>query len=151
MTMNRELSIELLRSMSVELPPKTKLSDIELDKRLSKTLDGCQYLTRVIPTLPLTPASYEQWHLDKSNQPIFHAIRRQTMGEQSFIHDRLKEGNHDPSPLYSDPFMDLRQTLMTVGKNWDEERTRMMIADEEQTSCIFIRVRDAELDTVGLI
>jgi hypothetical protein len=139
--MNRDLTLELLRCMGVELPPKTKLPDDELDKRLSKTLDGCQYLTRVVPVLPLNPASYKSWHLDKSNKPVFDAVRRQNIGESSFVYDKLKEGNLNPFPLYVDPFMDLRQSIMTMGKNWDDEHASMMLADKEQTSCIFIRVR----------
>ncbi|KAJ7915051.1 hypothetical protein B0H13DRAFT_1711711 [Mycena leptocephala] len=138
--MNRDLTLELLRCMGVELPPKTKLPDDELDKRLSKTLDGCQYLTRVVPVLPLNPASYKSWHLDKSNKPVFDAVRRQNIGESSFVYDKLKEGNLNPFPLYVDPFMDLRQSIMTMGKNWDDEHASMMLADKEQTSCIFIRI-----------
>lgn len=127
--------------MGVELPPKTKLPDSELDKCLSKTLDACQYLARVVPVLPLDPSSHNAWSLDKAKKLVFEAVKRNNMGECSFIYDRRMEGNHDPFPLYANPFMDLRQSLMTMGKFWDEERTKMMIGDAEQTCCIFIRVR----------
>ncbi|KAJ6531444.1 hypothetical protein DFH09DRAFT_1326597 [Mycena vulgaris] len=141
-TIDRELTIELLRCMSVDLPPKTKLPDAELDKRLSKTLDGCQYLTRVVPTLPLDPASYKSWRLEHTNKPVFSAVRRHNVGESSFLYNKLKEGVDNPYPLYVDPFMDLRQSIMTMGKNWDDETKTMMIQDKEQTSCILIRILD---------
>ncbi|KAJ7474902.1 hypothetical protein FB451DRAFT_1465131 [Mycena latifolia] len=139
---DRELTIELLRCMSVELPPKTKLPDAELDKRLSKTLDGCQDLTRVLPSITLNPAAYKSWRLDKTNRPVFDAVRRTNIGESSFVYDKQKEGNYNPYPLYVDPFMDLWQSIMSIGKKWDEERTTVFLADKEQTSCIFIRVVD---------
>lgn len=131
--------------MGVELPPKTKLSDDELDKRLSKTLDGCQYLARVVPNPPLNPVSYKPWCLNKSNKRILHAIRRHNFGESSVVYDNLMKGNSHPYTLYSDPLMDLRQSLMTMGNYWDEKRTCMMLADEEKTSCIFMRASQADV------
>ncbi|KAJ7708151.1 hypothetical protein B0H17DRAFT_1124928 [Mycena rosella] len=104
---NRELTVELLRSMSVELPPKTKLPDAELDKRLSKTLDGCQYLA---------PAQHRGIELYLRHATTY--------------------------PLYVDPFMYLRQSIMTIGKNWDEGLTTMTLADKEQTGCIFMRITE---------
>jgi hypothetical protein len=89
-TINRELTIELLRCISVELPPKSKLPDTELEKRLSKTLDGCQYLARVVPTIPLNPSSYKPWN-EKTNQSVFDAVDRQNLGRRaSYSTDRRR-------------------------------------------------------------
>ncbi|KAJ6608522.1 hypothetical protein B0H10DRAFT_1815742 [Mycena sp. CBHHK59/15] len=126
--------------MGVELPPKTKLPDNELEKRLSKTLDGCQYLTRVVPSLLLNPSAYKPWHMDPTNKPVFTAVRRHNIAEANFIYDNRMRGNDDPFPLYASPFMDLRQSIMTIGKNWDEGASTMMLQDKEQKACICIRV-----------
>ncbi|KAJ7150502.1 hypothetical protein C8R43DRAFT_1005979 [Mycena crocata] len=135
---NRELAIELLRSMGVELPPKTKLPDMELDARLSKTLDGCQYLARVVPSLTFNPAAFKAW--SHTNKPVFDTIRRHNFGEASYIYDQKVTGNHNPYQLYTNPFMDMRQSLMTMGKHWDENKPKTMLADDGKTSCVFMRI-----------
>ncbi|KAF7329240.1 MYND-type domain-containing protein [Mycena kentingensis (nom. inval.)] len=58
---SREHILELLSAMGVDLPPKTKLPDAELDKRLAKALDSAQYISRVVPTTPFDPATLPTW------------------------------------------------------------------------------------------
>ncbi|KAJ7150498.1 hypothetical protein C8R43DRAFT_1191758 [Mycena crocata] len=36
--------------------------------------------------------------------------------------------------------MDVRQSLMTLGKHWDDDRLKTMFADDGYTACIFLRV-----------
>ncbi|KAJ7280188.1 hypothetical protein C8J57DRAFT_120655 [Mycena rebaudengoi] len=134
----REEILSLLRSMGVDLPRKTKLPDAELDKRLSKALDSAQYLTRVVQTPRLDPTSYPAW--PKSNKPILEAIRRHNVGEATFIHNSRLRGNNDPYPLFSNAFMDLRQTLMSIGNACDNGMRPVVIQDEGDTSGICMRV-----------
>ncbi|KAJ7186897.1 hypothetical protein C8R46DRAFT_1058361 [Mycena filopes] len=136
----REEILGLLSSIGVDLPPKTKLPDVELDKRLSKTLDGAQYLSRVVPTLPLDPTVYPSWFNNKSNKPIAEAIRRHNMGEATLIDASRRKGMDNPFPLYGNAFMDLRQTLMTIGNACDQGMVPLVLQDKGETSGICMRV-----------
>jgi hypothetical protein len=125
--------------MGVDLPRKTKLPDSELAKRLSKALDSAQYLTRVVQTPRLDPKSYSAW--SKSNKPLIEAVRRHNMGEAAFIEKSKVIGNGNPFPLFSNAFMDLRQTLMSIGKACDRAVIPpIIIQDEGEVSGICMRV-----------
>ncbi|KAF7305392.1 hypothetical protein HMN09_00791500 [Mycena chlorophos] len=90
----REEILELLRSMGIDLPRKTKLSDTELDKRLSKAVRA-QYLTRVLPAPPLDPSVYLSWFADASKPKLLKGVRRHNMGEATFF----AEGKGNPYAL----------------------------------------------------
>ncbi|KAJ6524444.1 hypothetical protein DFH09DRAFT_1372184 [Mycena vulgaris] len=134
--------LSLLSSMGVDLPRKTKLPDAELDKRLSKALDSAQYLTRVIPTPLLDPTSYPSWFRDKSNKPVLEAIRRHNVGEASMIHDSQMKGIANPIPLYTNAFMDVRQTLMSIANACDSGMHPIVLQDPGESSGICMRVLD---------
>ncbi|KAJ7485144.1 hypothetical protein B0H11DRAFT_1152028 [Mycena galericulata] len=140
----REQILGLLSSMGVDLPRRTKLSDAELDKRLSRALDSTQYLTRVIPKPPLDPATYPSWFRDKSNKPVMEAIRRHNVGEAQMIHDSRMNGVDNPIPLYTNAFMDLRQTLMTIGNACDRGMPPIVLQDTGEASGICMRVLDVK-------
>ncbi|KAJ7086414.1 hypothetical protein B0H15DRAFT_986576 [Mycena belliarum] len=140
----RDEILGLLSSMGVELPRKTKLPDAELDKRLSKALDSAQYLTRVIPTLPLDPSSYPSWFRDKSNKPVLDAIRRHNIGEATMIYESKMKGIDNPVPLYTNAFMDVRQTLMSIGNACDSGMNPIVLQDPGQSSGICMRVLEVK-------
>ncbi|KAJ7021435.1 hypothetical protein C8F04DRAFT_1402931 [Mycena alexandri] len=136
----REEILRLLSSLGVDLPKKTKLHDAELDNRLSKALDGAQYLSRVVATLPFDPAVYPSWFRDKSNKPILEAIARHNVGEATLIDASERKGINDPFPLYTNAFMDLRQTLMSIGNACDKGMVPFVLQDKGEMSGICMRV-----------
>ncbi|KAJ6632517.1 hypothetical protein B0H10DRAFT_1772243 [Mycena sp. CBHHK59/15] len=140
----REEILGLLSSIGVDLPRKTKLPDSELDKRLFKALDSAQYLTRVIPTPPLDPTSLPSWFRDKSNKPVLEAIRRHNIGEATLIYDSKMKGIDNPVPLYTNAFMDVRQTLMTIGDACDRGMRPIVLQDKGECSGICMRVLDVK-------
>lgn len=140
--LSREETLALLSSMGIELPRKTKLPNTELDKRLSKALDSAQYITRVIPTPPLDPTSYASWFRDGTNKPVLEAIRRHNVGEATLIEESQMRGIDNPfSPLYTNAFMDVRQTLMSIATACDKGMAPVTVQDKEQSSGICMRVR----------
>ncbi|KAJ7688956.1 hypothetical protein B0H17DRAFT_1331915 [Mycena rosella] len=138
----REEILVLLSSMGVDLPRRTKLPDAELDKRLSKALDSAQYLTRVVPAPPLDPTSYASWSRDKSNTTVLEGIRRHNVGEATIIHDNKMKGIDNPIPLYSNAFMDVRQTLMSIANACDCGMPPIVLQDPGESSGICMRVLD---------
>ncbi|KAF7328860.1 MYND-type domain-containing protein [Mycena venus] len=138
----RKEILGLLSSMGVDLPRKTKLPDTELDKRLSKALDSAQYLTRVIPTPPLDPTSYPSWFRDKSTKPVLEGIRRHNIAEATQFDASQMRGIDNPFPLYSNAFMDLRQTLMAIANACDNGMAPLILQDKGESSGICMRVLD---------
>ncbi|KAK6974616.1 MYND-type domain-containing protein [Favolaschia claudopus] len=133
----------LLSSTGVDLPPKTKLTDAELDKLLCKVLDSVQYLTRVVPTPPLDPAAYPPWSSNGSDTPVLEAIKRHNYGEATMIEVSEMYGKGDPFPrLYTNAFNDLRQTLMTIANACDQGMTPLTFQDKGESSGICMRVLD---------
>ncbi|KAJ7915684.1 hypothetical protein B0H13DRAFT_1999818 [Mycena leptocephala] len=135
----REEILGLLSSMGVDLPRKTKLPDLELDKRLSKALDSAQYLSRVLPTPPLDPTSYPSWFHDKSNKPVLEAIGRHNIAEATMIDASQMRGIDNPFPLYTNAFMDLRQTLMSIGNACDSGLAPVILQDKGESSGSTVR------------
>ncbi|KAJ7074798.1 hypothetical protein C8F01DRAFT_1044184 [Mycena amicta] len=144
--LTRQKILELLRDMGVELPRKTKLPDSELDKRLSKALDSAQYVPRVVPDPPLDPAMYPDWFEDSANDKLLDAVRRHNFGEAATIAASRTNGIEDPFPLYGNAFMDLRQTLMSIGNVCDKregaEFPCVAVQDKEGLSAIIMRILD---------
>ncbi|KAJ6516791.1 hypothetical protein C8R47DRAFT_1313162 [Mycena vitilis] len=127
--------------MGIELPKKTKLPDPELDKRLSKALDSAQYLTRVLPTPPLDPTSYPSWFQNKSNKSVLDAIVRYNIAEATDFDTRKMRGlDPNPTPLYTNAFSDLRQSLMSIGHACDNGMAPIILQDKGESSGICMRV-----------
>ncbi|KAF7305409.1 MYND-type domain-containing protein [Mycena chlorophos] len=149
-SLSRQEILDLLAAMGVDLPPKTKLPDAELDKRFSKTLDSAQYLSRVVPDPPLDPSVYPSW-LDKTRRagPVLDGIRRHNVGEAGLFAQQRVTGT-DPFPLYGNPFMDLRQTMMSIANTCDNmvsggKIAPMVVQDEADTAGILMRVLDVRM------
>ncbi|KAF8515636.1 hypothetical protein JB92DRAFT_3142781 [Gautieria morchelliformis] len=129
--------LDLLLSLDINLPRKTKLSQTELQKKLSKALDAAQYLPRVVPSIPFDPSAHAAWN--RSNQAA-GAIWRHSFGEVSTVQDSRLRGKENPFPLYQNPFMDLRQSIMLMAKKWDEGRDTFIFRDKEDISNIALRI-----------
>ena len=127
MDVTRNDLLDLLLSMDIKLPPRTKLPEAELEKRLSKALDAVQYLSRVVPSTPFNPSTHPAWN--KSIKTA-DAVTRHTFGEASIVYESKLRGVDDPFPLYENPFTDLRQTLMHMTKAWDEGRDTFIFKDK---------------------
>ncbi|KAJ6510595.1 hypothetical protein C8R45DRAFT_964605 [Mycena sanguinolenta] len=138
---SRQEILGLLRSMGIELPPKTKLSDAELDKRLSKALDSAQFLTRVIPAPPLNPNIYPPWFRSEPPKSVLEAIRRNNIAEATLV-DMSQMRGVNPFPLYKNAFMDLRQTLMSIADACDKGMVPLVLQDKGESSGICMRVLD---------
>ncbi|KAJ7641528.1 hypothetical protein FB45DRAFT_359008 [Roridomyces roridus] len=139
-TLARAEILSLLNSMGVDLPRKTKLSDEELEKRLSRTLDSTQYLTRVVPKPPFDPNAYPSWFQDKSNKPVLEAMSRHNVLEATMNHESRLKGIDNPVELYSNPAMDLRQTIMSIGNACDQGMVPVVVQDKDDSSGICMRV-----------
>jgi hypothetical protein len=68
-------------------------------------------------------------------------VRRHSYGEAmaNVLHSSLGISPHVTAQ--EQPFYDLRQSLMHLGKNWDEGRKKFMFQDQEQTSTVYLRVQ----------
>ncbi|KAF8147737.1 hypothetical protein K438DRAFT_1625856 [Mycena galopus ATCC 62051] len=141
----REEILGLLASMGIELPPKTKLNATELDKRLSKALDSAQYITRVVPPPPLDPTAYPLWSRTKSSKPVLEAIKRNNVAEATLVSQSKMFGIDNPFPrLYTNAFMDLRQTLMSIANACDNGMIPITLQDKEESSGICMRVSHSQ-------
>ncbi|KAF8515635.1 hypothetical protein JB92DRAFT_2810702 [Gautieria morchelliformis] len=132
--------LNLLLSLDIKLPPKTKLPDTELEKRLSKALDAAQCLSRVVPSASapeFDPSKHPRWNRPKQTA---EAVRRHNLGEASKVYDSKMRGVKDPFPLFENPFMDLRQSIMHLAINWDEGRDTFVFKDQTDVSNIILRI-----------
>ncbi|KAJ7641539.1 hypothetical protein FB45DRAFT_1054033 [Roridomyces roridus] len=135
----------LLRSLNVDLPRKTKLSDQELDERLSHTLDSAQYISRVVPNPPLDPNAYPSWLRDSSNQPLLgKALQRHNNLEAMIDMKSSVLGVANPLFALSSPAMVLRQVVMAVGDGWDNGTRCMLFQDKDKKSGICIKVLEVK-------
>ncbi|KAI0761367.1 hypothetical protein BD413DRAFT_607160 [Trametes elegans] len=136
--------LHILSAMGVEIPENSKLSGETLEKRLRSALDASQerdrfptpYDVAVLPKWPVARAG----EIDTSVRPLLEAVRRGNMHEamKNSMANRLGVGN--PPELYIDPFMDLRQTVMSLANALDQGLKWAVIQDPEmQQHAINIR------------
>ena len=145
-TLNRSETLQVLKSMGIEIPADTKLSDDALDKRLCAALHAAQYKDHLpspfeLTRLPSWPTKKGD-KADTSARPLFEAVRRGSIQESRQIHAAKMAGGSDVPTLYVDPFTDLRQTLMGLGKFLDDGVRWCVLQDREKKHCaINLRVR----------
>ncbi|KAG7091274.1 hypothetical protein E1B28_010323 [Marasmius oreades] len=134
----REEKLGFLSSMGVELSPNTRLPEEAVDKRLRGAIDGAQYFYSVIDEVPVNPASFPMWSkTDPENKPLVLAVRRGNFAEVTAM---LKARGENPFPLYQNAFMDVRQTLMTLGKHFDDGHPEAVLQDKGHDYAICMRV-----------
>ena len=139
--LTRSEIVTVLGYMGVDIPAHTKLSDDNLNKRLQDALNAAQYKSRF--SLPLDIKNLADWPTLKSGRPkvpsdkrLLEAVRRGNVVEMAATQAR---GGTAPE-LYVDPFMDLRQTMMSLGNHLDKGFKCVVMQDKEKEHAINIRV-----------
>lgn len=137
--------------MGINLPTSTKLSDDALEKRLREGLNASQNRENI--PAPLNINSIRPWPMLKpwaasasssaQGRPVFDAVRRTSVQEMAEHAQALRAGQrYDPSPLYTNAFMDIRQTMMSIGHALDKGQRWCIVQDTKcETYALNIRVR----------
>lgn len=144
-TLNRAELFRILTVMGIVVPSTSRLSNDALESRLEQAINSSQALLSVALTPPVVPAHYVAWPPGGKAFTTFNAIRRGNMDDVLLATEARKNGIGNPSPLGANPFMDIRQTLMTLARNWDNHGRKfaavMQDKDEEEQRCaVNIRV-----------
>ncbi|RDX40255.1 hypothetical protein OH76DRAFT_1413096 [Lentinus brumalis] len=141
MGLSRSETISVLKSMGLELPADTKLSDETLDKRLRDALNAAQQKDGLPASLDLR--SLSPWptskfaHSKDKKKPLLDAVQRGNIGEAAHNYARKSR----VPELYVDSFMDLRQTIMGFAHFIDQGVMRCVIQDQEKENyAINVRV-----------
>ncbi|KAH9944915.1 hypothetical protein B0H21DRAFT_779324 [Amylocystis lapponica] len=135
MDLSREETLAILSSMGIELPPRTKLPDEALAKRLKQAINAAQCLSTVVPDAHVDPATIRRWPTEGENRSVYAAIRRGDLHEAAATAHARALGRDQAVDLYTNAFMDLRQTLMGIAVAWDEGRTWGVIQDPQHETC----------------
>ncbi|KAJ8084341.1 hypothetical protein PM082_003110 [Marasmius tenuissimus] len=137
---SRDEKLGLLAAMGVKLPPATLLPEPIVDKRLRLALDASQYLEDVVKDLPVNPTTYPLWTTGSNTTSRYEATRRGNASEAiRFGLSKMLYGQSEQD-LYESPFMDLRQTIMSLANGADNGITRSIIQDKDCDYAICIRV-----------
>ncbi|KAJ6470748.1 hypothetical protein C8R47DRAFT_1054645 [Mycena vitilis] len=128
--LTRQEIIDLLALMGVELPPRTKLTDDKLYKRLGHVLDSCQYISRVVSDPPLIPTSYPLWRGGKTSLP------------EAVIRTNADEANRNERDIamHTNAFRDLRHSLSDIALRVGEGYLKFAFQDPQMTSDIKLKV-----------
>ncbi|OSD02564.1 hypothetical protein PYCCODRAFT_1389695 [Trametes coccinea BRFM310] len=115
--LTRAEKIKILASMGVDVPENTKVPDDDLEKRLRAALDAAQEKSRFstpldIQTLPRWPL-ITAGEINTSSRPLLDAVNRGNI--QEIMHN-IARGSRK-TELYVDPFLDLRQTMLSLAGN----------------------------------
>lgn len=146
LALDRDQTLQILSCIGVDLPPHTKLSDDALDDRLRKALNAAQTLsiaTRTPSSLPVT--AYPVWP-KTGGKSVFEASIRTSIAEAQEVHGKRLAGISPVAELRVNPFVDLRQTISHLGKNWDQGNKMCLILDSQvdEASRIPMHVRVSE-------
>lgn len=135
----RDELLRVLDDIGVSVPPGSKLSTEALDKRLKQAINVVQSANAYISKDgPLDVLTLGPWPRDR---PLLQAVRRGNLHEVKMVQEAMRRGEN-PAPLYQNAFMDLRQTLMSLGNVWDTGVKNALVQDREcETSAIHLRVR----------
>lgn len=142
-TDDRDELLHALRWMGIELPPRSKLTTDSLDKKLRKALDLSQCIKAEFKGAnTLNLSKLKEWSA-VSSSPLMESVKTVSVNEASKNFTALSATGSIPAPeLFVDPFIDLRQTIMGLGKAFDEGVTISLLRDKEGTHSIILRVSD---------
>ncbi|KAI0816920.1 hypothetical protein BC628DRAFT_1334034 [Trametes gibbosa] len=135
--LSRVEKLKVLASMGLELPEGTKLVDEVLERRLRAALDAAQERDRI----PANVQELAHWpRINLGERPLLAAVRRGNMLEAQ---QNATQGSSTGPALYVNPFMDLRQTIMSLANTLDNGLTWCTIQDPERDNhAINIRFLD---------
>ena len=138
-TLDRDDLLRALEDVGVSVPSDSKITTDALTKRLERAINIVQSTATCLPKdTSLDVFTLGPWPQDR---PLLQAVRRGSLHEVKMVQDALRRGEN-PAPLYKNSFMDLRQTLMSLGNVWDTGIKTALIQDLAcETSAIHIRVR----------
>ena len=139
--LTRTETLQILKCLGVDLPATTKISEENLDRRLRNALDAAQYKDRLPPTLDFK--TLPEWPMlpQPGGRPLFQAVMRGNFEEaRRNMAAHLGLGSGQPE-LFADPFTDLRQTIMGIGKFLDEGMRWCILQDENGQCAVNLRVR----------
>ncbi|KAI0752537.1 hypothetical protein C8Q80DRAFT_1267075 [Daedaleopsis nitida] len=146
--LTRTETLQVLNSMGIEIPVDAKISPENLDKRLRSALDAAQYKDRLPPTLDIN--ALPEWPMCHSGEggkgtvvgrPLLEAVKRGNWHEAWRNYEAKKAGLGTAQPaLYTDPFMDLRQTVMGIGNFLDNGAKWCYLEDKDEQCALNIRM-----------
>ncbi|EIN07038.1 hypothetical protein PUNSTDRAFT_104486 [Punctularia strigosozonata HHB-11173 SS5] len=132
----REELVDALNCMNVNVKANTKLPMKSLEHLLGLSLEAAQRVPRLLKDgTPLDPSGLGPWQ----GRDLIDAVN---IGNLHEAFQNARRGSRDVE-LYKDVFMDLRQTVMAVGKGCDDGRTCFVIQprdEKEQEAAINLRV-----------
>ncbi|KAK7438900.1 hypothetical protein VKT23_017827 [Stygiomarasmius scandens] len=133
---SRPEKIQLLASMGVELSLRTRIPDLDLDKRLRGAIDASQNFEKLIGRMNgFDLSNLGKWPRS-STKSLLKAVSRSNPAESI---TRIENDSTEPR-LYQNSFDDVRQTLMSLGYNWDNRCDCCMVEDKEEENGICVRV-----------
>ncbi|KAJ3720026.1 hypothetical protein C8R42DRAFT_710715 [Lentinula raphanica] len=142
---SREEKIELLRNMGVDLSPSTRLPQDALEKKFRSAIDASQSFSTLIPKPPFDPLTVSPWSKKTCKRPLLDLVRRGSMREMYAQLQANMQGKESAWDLYENPFMDIRQTMMTIADNLDQGYKTNLVQDKESKSAICIRVVEVRM------
>ncbi|VDB84565.1 unnamed protein product [Peniophora sp. CBMAI 1063] len=133
----------LLAAMGAPVAGDTKLDESGLEHKLRLALNYAQNMAKFLNRMPINPVELAKWK-DVQRRPVFDAVRRSNMAEVLKVAEaRRTTGNASSAfPLYANAFMDLRQTIMSLAKNFDTNHPVALLQDENQRAAISMRMLD---------
>ncbi|KAJ3777401.1 hypothetical protein FB446DRAFT_681134 [Lentinula raphanica] len=142
---SREEKVDFLRSMGLDLSPATRLPQDALEKKFRNAIDACQSFATLIPKLPFDPSTLPVWSKQTCKKPLLEVVNRGNIREAYATLQAKMQGKFSAWDLYENVFMDIRQTIMTLGNNIDNGRKTTIIQDQESKCAICMRVVDVRM------
>ncbi|KAG6891133.1 hypothetical protein C0992_010428 [Termitomyces sp. T32_za158] len=137
--LSRPEFLVLLDCMGVKLQKNTKVSDDDLVKRLTQTMDAAQrYNELLAPIAPVDPSTLSKWNSSKS---LLEAIKRVNIAEA--LDNRMSGRNLVAPPTSTseeDTFMEVRQVLMGLANHWEQKQNSFVLMDNGSNWCIIARI-----------
>ncbi|KAI0704230.1 hypothetical protein C8T65DRAFT_654302 [Cerioporus squamosus] len=153
--MTRTETLRVLKSLRVEIPEDTKLLDENLEKRLRDALNAAQQKDRL--SIPLNLDALSPWPVpregmpDSTAKPMLAAVTRGNLAEAAMNHAR----NQRVPELYVDPFIDLRQTVMSIANLIDKGIKWCVVQDQQRQQCAinlrFISILEVDQSTPAIV
>jgi hypothetical protein len=133
---SRSETLALLCSLGIEIPEYTKLSDKALKQRLAQALNASQSLLSCLSGVILDPDQLPTW----SGGSVYEAVKRVNPAEAiANLAARTHHGRLNADELGKNPFMDARQTLMSLGRGWVDDMS-VFLLDNDESHGMLIRV-----------
>lgn len=120
----------------------------ELETKLQESLDQCQVINNISQFLNddgfVDLQSLPEYQLNPGSK-MLDEVRRHSVAEARDSQRRALLGEDPHARGETQPFYDLRQTLMSIGHQWDQGIMHIIISDELQSSVIILRVSLLEI------